>query len=90
MSEALVCGTCDGSGLVPEQHGYATEMLSCLDCQGKGRIPVAVVPWCAEHDDKWSDSPTHCYAAKVLCVDRTHRPCRLEEPARHYVMREAE
>ncbi len=30
------CDACKGTGLVPEQHDWATEMLSCQECRGTG------------------------------------------------------
>ena len=32
------CGVCDGSGLVPEAHDYATEWLGCTDCNVRGYV----------------------------------------------------
>jgi hypothetical protein len=38
--ERPLCATCEGSGVVPEEHGPGlTEYLGCQDCRGTGTAP---------------------------------------------------
>ena len=54
------------------------------------RVPVAEVPWCAEHDAQLlSTFHQECARYQLGDVEEDHL-CRLEEPARHYVIGEAE
>lgn len=53
----------------------------CPDCD-HGQ-PVSVVPWCAAHDERWARAK--CFHAMRLQGQQI-MPCRLEEPARHYVI----
>jgi DnaJ-class molecular chaperone len=36
-ARALDCRYCGGTGLVPKQHEYPTEWLTCEDCEGSGK-----------------------------------------------------
>jgi hypothetical protein len=31
------CPTCEGAGVVPEEHDFCTEFLGCPDCMGSGK-----------------------------------------------------
>ena len=44
---------------------------------------VSVVSWCAAHDERWAG--TKCFYGMRLQGQQI-MPCRLEEPARHYVI----
>lgn len=36
----IACQSCGGTGIVYEQHDYASEELGCQDCQGTGRVTL--------------------------------------------------
>ena len=54
------------------------------ECPGGKEITVETLPWCAEHDAEWPDEHNQCWRRDW----DGGNPCRLEEPARHYVMEE--
>lgn len=86
MSDTLyrLCDTC------PDSQGWIEDIAYldvCPKCEGAGlvEVPTAVVPWCAEHNAEYSERLGKCWVYRG-----SPTACRLEEPARHYVMRGAE
>lgn len=44
MTPTITCGTCEGSGVTPEDHGQgAVEWLGCQDCAGLGKFKMVPV-----------------------------------------------
>ena len=42
---AVPCIECNGGGVTPEHHDYATEYLACGDCRGTGEVEGKYVAW---------------------------------------------
>ena len=66
-------------------------------CPGGAVVDVESVPWCAEHDAEMvshtfgPSAPITMFCAVYAILEtNVTKPCRLEEPARHYVIGEAE
>ena len=81
------CGAVIGS-----TTNEATGVITHEFCPG-GREPTrdellaalgaVEIPWCAGHDERWAGAK--CFYAMRLQGQQI-MPCRLEEPARHYVI----
>lgn len=50
---------------------------------------AAVVPWCAEHDGPMLPELDHSVCCYAYWSGHAVEACRLEEPARHYMIGEA-
>ena len=83
MSDKLTKRAISTLRVLLRQHGIEEGLTEAIELWMA--IHWVVVPWCAEHDEQMSDVHRDIFT-RYFGQDR----CRLEEPARHYVIGEAE